>query len=73
MAHAALAVAASAAEQADAGHAHVGACGAVAVVALPAGVTLAEATVALAVICKQTCGEVEGTVSVSEQTTSAAG
>lgn len=55
--HTALAVAASAAQHADAGHARVGARGAVAVLALPAGVALAEATVALAVICKDTCTE----------------
>lgn len=57
VAHAALAVAASAAQHADAGHARVCARGTVAVLALPAGVTLAEATVALAVIWKETCAE----------------
>lgn len=50
VAHAALAVPASAAQHADAGHARVGARGAVAVLSLPAGVALAEAAVALAVI-----------------------
>lgn len=57
VAHTALAVAASAAQHADAGHARVGACGAVAVLPLPAGVTLAEAAVALAVIWKEACGK----------------
>lgn len=59
VAHTALAVAASAAQHADAGHARVGARGAVAVLALPAGVALAEATVALAVIWKETCAAEE--------------
>lgn len=61
MAHTALAVAAAAAQHADAGHAGVRARGAVAVLALPAGVTLTEATAALAVIWKETCASVSFT------------
>lgn len=61
VAHAALAVATAAAQHADAGHAHVRACGAVAVLALPAGVALTEATVALAMIWKEACAKKKGT------------
>lgn len=53
LAHATFAAAAAAAQQADAGHASVDARGAVAVVAHPAGVALAEAAAALAVACER--------------------
>lgn len=50
MANPALTVTPAAAQQADAGHAGVCACGAVTVFSFPASITLAEATAALPMI-----------------------